>query len=52
VNPRDRQIWKVCTGFKALWNCTGVWKSRYAKSRISQDRPSETKGEFVRIHET
>jgi hypothetical protein len=41
VNPRDRQIWEVCTGFKSLWSCTGVWKSRYAKFRISQDRTSE-----------
>jgi hypothetical protein len=31
-NPHDRHIWRMCTRFKNLWSCTGVWKSQYVKS--------------------
>jgi hypothetical protein len=31
-NPHDRHIWRTCVGLKTLWSCTGMWKSRYAKS--------------------
>jgi hypothetical protein len=38
-NPHNCQIWRMCIRFETLWSCTGVWKSRYVKSRKHQDRP-------------